>query len=77
MFWSGDPWGSLALAARLAGISAAGLALVAAVGCIVAPHRLVRSLLVGLAVALPWYGLATVPWREDLLPRQAQAWRSC
>jgi exopolysaccharide production protein ExoQ len=50
--WSVDPWRSLALAARLAGILAAGLALVAAVGCIVDPRRLVLSLLVGLAVGI-------------------------
>ncbi|TMJ54830.1 MAG: O-antigen ligase family protein [Alphaproteobacteria bacterium] len=50
--WSVDPWRSLALAARLAGILAAGLALVAAVGCIAAPRRLVLSLLVGLAVGV-------------------------
>ena len=52
VFWSADPWRSLALAARLAGILAAGLALVAAVGCIAAPRRLVLSLLVGLAVGV-------------------------
>jgi O-antigen ligase len=50
--WSADPWRSLVLAGRLAGILAAGLALVAAVGCIVAPRRLVLSLLVGLAVGI-------------------------
>ncbi len=50
--WSADPWRSLVLAGRLAGILAAGLALVAAVGCIVAPRRLVLLLLVGLAVGI-------------------------
>ncbi len=50
--WSADPWRSFALAARLAGIFAAGLALVAAVDCIVAPRRLVLSLLAGLAAGL-------------------------
>ena len=57
--WSADPWGSLALAARLAGILAAGLALVAAVDCIVAPHRLVLSLLVGLAVGIAIFTAAS------------------
>jgi hypothetical protein len=52
VFWSADPWRSLALAARLAGVLAAGLALVAAVGCIVAPRRLVLLLLAGLVVGL-------------------------
>jgi exopolysaccharide production protein ExoQ len=52
VLWSADPWGSLALAARLAGILAAGLALVAAVGCIVAPRRLILSLLAGLVVGI-------------------------
>ena len=50
--WSADPWRSLALAARLAGVFAAGLALTAAVGCIAAPRRLVVLLLVGLAVGI-------------------------
>ncbi len=50
--WSADPWRSLALAARLAGVLAAGLALVAAVACLAAPRRLVLWLLVGLAVGI-------------------------
>jgi len=51
-FWSPDPWRSLILAARLAGIFAAGLALIAAVDSIAVPRRLVLALLVGLAAGV-------------------------
>jgi len=51
-FWSLDPWRSLFLAARLAGIFAAGLALIAAVDRIAVPRRLVLALLVGLAAGI-------------------------
>ena len=53
--WSVDPIRSLTVAARLAGLFAAGLALVAAAGMIAAPRRmtlfLVGGLVVGLAMA--------------------------
>jgi O-antigen ligase len=53
--WSVDPIRSLAVAARLAGLFAAGLALVAAAGMIAAPRRmtlfLVGGLVLGLAMA--------------------------
>jgi exopolysaccharide production protein ExoQ len=50
--WSVDPLRTLAVAARLAGIFAAGLALAAAAGLIAAPRRLAHFLVVGLALGL-------------------------
>ncbi len=50
--WSEDPWRSLVLSARLAGIFAAGLALIAAADRIAAPRRLMLSLLAGLALGI-------------------------
>jgi O-antigen ligase len=50
--WSIDPWRSLVLSARLAGIFAAGLALIAAADRIAAPRRLMLWLLGGLALGM-------------------------
>jgi hypothetical protein len=50
--WAVDPLHSLSVALRLAGMFAAGLALLAAARDIAAPQRLILCLLAGLAVAL-------------------------
>jgi hypothetical protein len=50
--WSVDPIRTLAVAARLAGLFAAGLALVSAASLIAAPRRMTLFLVGGLAVAL-------------------------
>jgi O-antigen ligase len=49
--WAPEPWRSLGLAARLAGLFAAGLVLVAAVDCVTAPTRLARCLFAGYVTA--------------------------
>jgi O-antigen ligase len=49
--WAPEPWHSLGLAARLAGLFAAGLALAAAADRVAAPARLSRFLLAGFVVA--------------------------
>jgi hypothetical protein len=50
--WSIDPARALLIAARLGGLFAAGVALAAAAGFIVAPERLIRFLLAGMALGL-------------------------
>lgn len=50
--WSVDPMRTLTVAARLAGIFAAGFALVAAASFIASPHRLTLLLVIGLAFGL-------------------------
>jgi exopolysaccharide production protein ExoQ len=50
--WSVDPIRTLAVAARLAGLFAAGLALAAAASLIAAPRRMTLFLVVGLAIGL-------------------------
>jgi exopolysaccharide production protein ExoQ len=50
--WSIDPWRSLLIDARLSGLIAAGLALVAAAGLIAAPRRLALLLLAGTGLAM-------------------------
>jgi O-antigen ligase len=55
--WSIDPWRSLALDARLAGMAAAGLALAAAAPRMAAPGRLALCLVAGTVAAI---GLAAV-----------------
>ncbi len=50
--WSVAPLRSLAVAARLAGLFAAGLALAAAAGCIAAPRRLTFFLVAGMALGI-------------------------
>lgn len=50
--WSEDPWRSLVLSARLAGMFAAGLALIAAADRIAAPRRLMRCVLGGLTLGI-------------------------
>ncbi|HJU15325.1 MAG TPA: O-antigen ligase family protein [Stellaceae bacterium] len=59
--WSPDPALSLIMAARLAGLFAAGLALVACVPVIAAPERLLRCFFAGLALGLAilWVQRAT------------------
>jgi O-antigen ligase len=59
--WSIDPWRSLLIAARLAGLFAAALALAAAASRITAPQRLTLCLFVGTAIgiALALYDLAS------------------
>lgn len=55
--WSIDPWRSLALDARLAGVFAAGIALAAAADRVAAPGRLALLLLAGTLAAI---GLAVI-----------------
>jgi O-antigen ligase len=50
--WSADPLRSLVVAARLAGLFAVGLVMIAAANCIKAPRRLIRLLLAGLALGV-------------------------
>lgn len=50
--WAIDPWRSLGLDARLAGLLAAGLALAAAAGRVAAPRRLALLLLAGTGLAI-------------------------
>jgi len=50
--WSIDPWRSLAIAARLAGLFAAALALAAAASQVVAPRRLTLCLFAGIAIGI-------------------------
>jgi exopolysaccharide production protein ExoQ len=50
--WSIDPLRSLAVALRLAGLFAAGLALASAAGLVTAPRRLTILLLVGMALGI-------------------------
>jgi exopolysaccharide production protein ExoQ len=50
--WSVAPMRTLAVAARLAGLFAAGLALAAAAGCITAPRRLAYFTVAGLALGI-------------------------
>jgi len=59
--WAIDPWRSLLMEARLAGLFAAGLALAAASGSIAAPRRLAFLAIAGtgLAVIVAWYELGT------------------
>jgi O-antigen ligase len=59
--WAIDPWRSLGLDARLAGLFAAGLALAAASGRVAAPWRLALCLIAGtgLAILLAGWDLAT------------------
>jgi exopolysaccharide production protein ExoQ len=59
--WSIDPWRSLVIAARLAGLFAAALALAAAANRVAAPQRLTLCLFAGTAIgiALALYDLAT------------------
>ena len=60
-FWSITPWRSAAVAGRLTGLFAAGLALAAAGGSITAPRRLTFLVVSGLALglAIAWAEVAT------------------
>lgn len=80
--WSIDPARSLLLAARLLGLSAAGLALLAAAPAIAEPERLLRGFFAGLALGLALLiaeratgGLLTRPFfvRGFLAPQLNQA----
>jgi exopolysaccharide production protein ExoQ len=71
--WSVDPMRTVAVAARLAGLFAAGLALAAAAGLVAAPRRLTFFLLAGLAlgVAMALTDLATLGRLSSLFSDRA------